>query len=818
MMKTWIEKGLISIALGILMFVLAMGFGGVGIVAAVDLSPTAPTLEWSIAADFISPESSGTEGVLPPAKTGSLDTLQERLTAAGAVAAVQAVGSEDKGTVYALQASGKGDVESFRRLLHVVVKPQFNILGGVTAMEIDTKSFAGREVELVLEANPSTGYGWRLEAGSAVSEHKSTRYEKHTLGYGVPQRQFIHLTLNGEGKGPIRLIYKRLWEDAVPTRYLKLSLASLPAKLDLSNPTAPTTPLALPQGIVHDQVFPSVSKKELPSHFDWRDSGIVPAIRDQGSCGSCWAFGTVGVFESTLWKNNVANKDLSEQFLVSCNEDGWNCEEGGFTAHKYHYDTKGKNQSSIGGVLEADKPYTDSDGDCTGNYNKPYKLTGWQFITGSEWEVATVEQIKNAIYTYGPVTAGVCAGNAWDSYSSGVFTTDETSQCDGSTNHQIILVGWDDPGEYWILRNSWGEKWGINGYMHIGWTVSRVGEGTSWVTTPGVAAPISMGSNGDQIAALFADYGNDSGIWSRDLNSWRRLTDWQPARMIGYATTGLLASFNDYGSGNGLWRYDGSWARLTDWVPADMVEYGSSVAGKFSDYGSGNGLWSYTASSWSRLTDWQPDSMVAMGSTLVGKFSQYGSGNGIWSYSASSWNHLTDWIPERLSSWGSSRLAAIFTNYSTDGNGVWIYENSSWQRVTDWTPTKVVSWSNNGKLAGIFSGYGSGNGLYSYNGSSWTRLTDWVPADITTSGGTGELTAVFKDYGSGNGLWRYNEATSSWTRISDWIPDAVSTGVSYLTAVFTSYGSGGNGVWKYDSAPGAGWTRLTDWLPKEPAP
>jgi hypothetical protein len=99
----------------------------------------------------------------------------------------------------------------------------------------------------------------------------------------------------------------------------------------------------------------------------------------------------------------------------------------------------------------------------------------------------TVDQIKSAIYTYGPVTAGVCAGSAWDDYSGGVFSTNETSQCDGGTNHQIILVGWDDNSGngYWILRNSWGAGWGINGYMYITYNTSRVGEGTSWVTTGG---------------------------------------------------------------------------------------------------------------------------------------------------------------------------------------------------------------------------------------------------------------------------------------------------------------------------------------------
>jgi C1A family cysteine protease len=102
--------------------------------------------------------------------------------------------------------------------------------------------------------------------------------------------------------------------------------------------------------------------------------------------------------------------------------------------------------------------------------------------------VPTVDQIKYAIATYGPVTAGICAGRAFDYYSGGIFSTDETANCQGTdflpfqTNHQIILVGWNDAGGYWILRNSWGSYWGEDGYMKIAYNTSHVGEGTSWVT------------------------------------------------------------------------------------------------------------------------------------------------------------------------------------------------------------------------------------------------------------------------------------------------------------------------------------------------
>ena len=349
-------------------------------------------------------------------------------------------------------------------------------------MEIESSAAEAGDTVLVLESNPSTGYGWHVAAGSGMVKAAPHKFEKHTLGYGIPERQTIYLKPGTTG-GPIKLIYSRSWENAAPTRQLKLKLASMPATLDLSNPGAPVGPLSVPAGVVRSEVFPAL-RTALPSHFDWRDqAGVVTPVRDQGNCGSCWAFGTVGVMESSLGKNGISGVDLSEQFLVSCNYDGWDCETGGYTAHKYHYDTLGKNQAAAGAVLESVKPYTGTDGTCSSNYSKAYKLTGWEFVTGSEQTVPTDTQIKTAIQTYGPITAGVCAGDGWYDYTSGVYDTDD--DCGGSTNHQIVLVGWDDAGGYWILRNSWGADWGIDGYMHIKYGISRVGEGTSWVTTSG---------------------------------------------------------------------------------------------------------------------------------------------------------------------------------------------------------------------------------------------------------------------------------------------------------------------------------------------
>ena len=146
----------------------------------------------------------------------------------------------------------------------------------------------------------------------------------------------------------------------------------------------------------------------------------------------------------------------------------------------------GKNQTQIGAVLESADPYTATNGTCTVAYSHPYILSSWSYVPvgGNDSRTPTVDQIKNAIYTYGPVTTSVCADNGWDYYSGGVYAP-TSNQCGGDTNHMVVLEGWDDSTQSWIVRNSWGAGWGENGYMKLAYDpnyqTSRVGEDTSWV-------------------------------------------------------------------------------------------------------------------------------------------------------------------------------------------------------------------------------------------------------------------------------------------------------------------------------------------------
>jgi hypothetical protein len=134
---------------------------------------------------------------------------------------------------------------------------------------------------------------------------------------------------------------------------------------------------------------------------------------------------------------------------------------------------------SNGCVYEADEKYKAADGTCKSTYVYHEKAVGYKELATNP----TTDQIKQAIYNYGPVWACVCAGTNFDAYKSGVLT-----KSDGTTvNHAIVLCGWDDATSSWVLRNSWGTSWGENsGYMRIKWGVSSVGYKATYIDYKGI--------------------------------------------------------------------------------------------------------------------------------------------------------------------------------------------------------------------------------------------------------------------------------------------------------------------------------------------
>ena len=222
--------------------------------------------------------------------------------------------------------------------------------------------------------------------------------------------------------------------------------------------------------------------RDLPERFDWRDSSGCTPVRNQAGCGSCWAFGTIGPLECNILIKDGIEVDLSEQWLVSCNSDGWGC-SGGWFAHDYHQ-WKTDPCGGTGAVYESDFPYQASDLPCNCPYPHEFQIDSWSYV-GSPYGVPSIDAMKQAIVDYGPISVAVVATSAMQGYSGGIFNAPSI----GDVNHAVVLVGWDDnqgTNGVWYMRNSWGQGWGEeDGYMRIEYGVAQIGYGACYVEYTG---------------------------------------------------------------------------------------------------------------------------------------------------------------------------------------------------------------------------------------------------------------------------------------------------------------------------------------------
>uniref|UniRef100_A0A5B7BA31 Actinidain n=1 Tax=Davidia involucrata TaxID=16924 RepID=A0A5B7BA31_DAVIN len=205
-----------------------------------------------------------------------------------------------------------------------------------------------------------------------------------------------------------------------------------------------------------DRYLPRVGDS-LPDFVDWREKGAVAEVKDQGSCGSCWAFSTIVAVEGI---NKIVTGDLislSEQELVDCDTSYNQGCNGGLMDYAFSFIINN------GGIdTEEDYPYKATDGRCD-QYRKNAKV-----VSIDDYEDVPVNNekaLQKAVASQ-PVSVAIeASGRDFQFYESGIFT----GTCGTALDHGVAAVGYgtENGVEYWIVRNSWGKSWGENGYLRM---------------------------------------------------------------------------------------------------------------------------------------------------------------------------------------------------------------------------------------------------------------------------------------------------------------------------------------------------------------
>ena len=244
-----------------------------------------------------------------------------------------------------------------------------------------------------------------------------------------------------------------------------------------------------------------LSPVPLPDSFSWMD--YMTPVKNQGNCGSCWAFGAVGAFEAVI---NIAagvpdpELDLSEQNLVSCATSS-GCNGYSISGAMDFLQTDGTCSEECFPYVALDAsngaPCSDS---CDTRRFTTRKVSSYGWVGLNP----TLDEVKTAIYNYGPLEVGMDVYTDFFYYSGGVY---EHTWGDYEGGHAIVMLGWNDNDSCWICKNSWGTGWGEKGYFRIKYGECSIEQSCYWMTPAPTEYPLLY-----VVKAEVEDMGDGDGV------------------------------------------------------------------------------------------------------------------------------------------------------------------------------------------------------------------------------------------------------------------------------------------------------------------
>jgi len=205
-----------------------------------------------------------------------------------------------------------------------------------------------------------------------------------------------------------------------------------------------------------------------PDAIDWSEKGATTPIKNQGDCGSCWAFSTTeGVESAYFMANGKLPSPLSTQQIISCDKQDDGCDGGDLpTALKYLKNAGGQDSASD----YPDKSHVSGNtGKCHWDKKEIVKVASWKYAIPPCNNGACKHQNENklaaALAQYGPLSICLNA-NTWDNYNSGIYKK-RCSSAASDMDHCVQLVGYDKTHKYWKVRNSWESSWGEKGFIRL---------------------------------------------------------------------------------------------------------------------------------------------------------------------------------------------------------------------------------------------------------------------------------------------------------------------------------------------------------------